>query len=68
MSLITIAVVFVVLAAVLLLAWRTIRFFVKLALVGLLLAALLAGLGLWRWQAGTQHSNRPANAPARRTR
>ena len=68
MSLITIAIVFVVLAVVLLLAWRTIRFFIKLALVGLLLAALLLGLGVWRWQAGTQNSNRPANAPARRTR
>jgi len=68
MSLTAFAIVFVVLAVVLLLAWRTIRFFVKLALFGLLLVALLVGLGVWRWQTSTQNNNRPANAPTRRTR
>jgi hypothetical protein len=68
MTLIAIAVVFVVLAAVLLLAWRAIRFLVKLALVGLLLLVLLVGLGLWRWQAAAPHTDRQTSAPARRTR
>ena len=69
MSLAAIAVVFVVLAVVLLLAWRTLRFFIRLALLGLLLLALLAGLGLWRWQtSGPPHNDRQPSAPARRTR
>ncbi|PYS91944.1 MAG: hypothetical protein DMF64_10315 [Acidobacteria bacterium] len=69
MSLIAIAIVFVVLAIVLAFAWRTIRFFIKLALVGALLLALLAGFAWWRWQAGTgaPHSERQPSAPARRT-
>jgi 4-amino-4-deoxy-L-arabinose transferase-like glycosyltransferase len=70
MSLIAIPIVFVVLAVVLLLAWRTVRFFIKLALVGALLLALLVGLGVWRWQANTNapRSERQTNAPARRNR
>ena len=68
MTLIAIAVVFVVLAAVLLLAWRAVRFFIKLALVGVLLLVLLIGLGVWRWQATAPRAERPASAPARRTR
>ncbi len=68
MSLTPIVVVFVVLAAVLLVAWRTIRFFMKMVLIGLLLVALLVGLGVWRWQTGMTNNNRPSNAPARRTR
>ena len=68
MSLTAIAVVFVVLAVVLLLAWRTIRFFIRLALLGLLLLALLAGLGLWRWQTSAPPPDRQPSAPARRTR
>ena|GEM_PF-5973104 len=68
MSLIVIAIVFVVLAVVLLLAWRTIRFFIKLALVGVLLLVLLAGLGLWRWRAGTPRGGRQPSAPVRRGR
>ncbi|MFL6212148.1 MAG: hypothetical protein ACJ74W_25115 [Pyrinomonadaceae bacterium] len=70
MSLIAIPIVFVVLAIILLLAWRTIRFFIKLALVGALLLALLVGLGLWRWQSSTNapRNERQPNAPARRNR
>ena len=68
MTLIAIAVAFVVLAAVLMLAWRTVRFFIKLALVGILLLVLLIGLGLWRWQAAAPHTERQPSAPARRTR
>jgi multisubunit Na+/H+ antiporter MnhC subunit len=70
MSLIAIAIIFVVLGVVLLLAWRTIRFFIKLALVGVLLLALLIGLGLWRWQASAPapRNERQSNAPARRNR
>jgi thiol:disulfide interchange protein len=70
MSLIAIPIVFVVLAVVLLLAWRTIRFFIKLALVGALLLALLVGLGIWRWQTNTNtpRGERQPNAPARRGR
>ena len=70
MSLIAIPIVFVVLAIILLLAWRTIRFFIKLALVGVLLLVLLVGLGLWRWQANTNalRNERQPNAPARRNR
>jgi hypothetical protein len=70
MSLIAIAVVFVVLAVVLAFAWRTIRFFIKLALVGALLLALLAGFAWWRWPAGTSAPGREGqrSAPARRNR
>jgi thiol:disulfide interchange protein len=70
MSLIAIPIGFVVLAVVLLLAWRTVRFFIKLVLVGVLLLALLVGLGVWRWQANTNapRNERQPNAPARRNR
>ncbi len=70
MSLTAIAITFVVLAVVLLLAWRTIRFFLKLALVGVLLLLLLGGLAWWRWAgANVPRPERQTNAPAgRRTR
>ena len=70
MSLIAIAIIFVVLAVVLAFAWRTIRFFIRLALVGALLLALLIGFALLRWRADTSSPTheRPNNAPARRNR
>ena len=68
MSLIAIVIIFVVLAVVLAFAWRTIRFFIKLALVGALLLALLAAVAWWRWSAGTSAPSRERqpSAPARR--
>jgi hypothetical protein len=66
MTLSAIAVVFVVLAAVLMWAWRAVRFFIKLALVGLLLVVLLLGLGVWRWQTSAPPTARPPATPARR--
>ncbi|HYX41185.1 MAG TPA: hypothetical protein VE821_05790 [Pyrinomonadaceae bacterium] len=69
MSLIAIAIIFVVLAVVLAFARRTIRFFIKLVLVGVLLLALLVGFAWWRWHAGTSapHNERQPSVPARRT-
>ncbi len=72
MSLTVIAIIFVVLAVVLALAWRTIRFFIKLALVGVLLLLLLGGLAWWRG-VGLNGPTPPRNerqpsAPTRRTR
>lgn len=72
MSLTVIAIIFVVLAVVLALAWRTIRFFLKLALVGVLLLLLLGGLAWWRGgglnSPTAPRTERPTSAPARRTR
>ncbi|HEX8179894.1 MAG TPA: hypothetical protein VF525_10165 [Pyrinomonadaceae bacterium] len=70
MSFAVIAIVLVVLAVGLLLAWRTIRLFLKLVLVSALLLAVLLGVALWRWQARAPapRNERPASAPARRTR
>lgn len=72
MSLTAIAVIFVVLVVALALTWRTIRFFIKLALVGVLLLLLLGGLAWWRG-VGMDGPTAPRNerqpsAPARRTR
>jgi multisubunit Na+/H+ antiporter MnhC subunit len=70
MSLIAIAIVFVVLAVVLAFAWRTIRFLIKLALIGVLLVVFLLGIAWWRWPGSTNapsHERQPS-APARRNR
>ncbi len=72
MSLTAIAIIFVVLAVVLALAWRTIRFFLKLALLGVLLLLLLGGLAWWRGGGlngpAAPHNERQPSAPAQQRR
>ncbi len=72
MSLTAIAIICIVLAVVLALAWRTIRFFIKLALIGVLLLILLGGLAWWRQAGGNgptaPRTERQPSAPARRPR
>ena len=54
---------------VLFLLWRTLKFFLRLALVGLVLLAVVAGLAAWGWF-GAGDARRPApraaNANSRR--
>ncbi len=74
----TFAVISVVAAAVglllLLLLWRTIKMFARLALVGLVVLAVLVGLFAWGWLGSNSDDARPprdnrraTNANARRT-
>ena len=48
---------------VLLLVWRTVKAFVKLALVGFIALAVVAALVWWNFSGGTPapHANRPAS-------
>jgi membrane protein implicated in regulation of membrane protease activity len=71
MTLIAIVGILLVLVVALAFVRRTVRFFIKLALVGLLLLALLIAFGVWRWQARTTNTpagERQPSAPARRHR
>ena len=74
----TLAVISVVAAAVglllLLLLWRTVKMFVRLALVGLVVLAVLVGLVAWGWLGSGSDDARPrrdnrraTNANTRRT-
>lgn len=67
MSIGIITIAFAVLAVVLFLLARALRFFVKLALVGILLLAFIVGFIAWRWSG---FGNLPADerhpAPAAR--
>ena len=62
---ITSIIFFVVAGAVLLLVWRTVRFIMRLALLGVLILALLVGALAWWYAAGestpTQNQGRPVN-------
>jgi len=59
----TLAVLSVVAAAVglllLVLLWRTVKMFVRLALVGLVVLAVLAGLVAWGWLGSGSDDARP---------
>jgi membrane protein implicated in regulation of membrane protease activity len=71
MTLIAIVIILLVLVVALAFVRRTVRFFIKLALVGLLLLALLIAFGVWRWRARTTNTpvlERQPSAPARRHR
>jgi len=62
-----VSVVAVIVGLVLLfLLWRTVKFFVRLALIGLVVLAVLAGLFAWGWL-GTG-AGESGNAPRGRTR
>ncbi len=66
----TLAIVSVVAAAVglllLLLLWRTVKMFVRLALVGLVVLAVLAGLVAWGWLGSGPGDARPGRRDERR--
>ena len=66
----TLAVVSIVAAAVglllLLLLWRTLKMFVRLALVGLVVLAVLAGLVAWGWLGSGLGDARPQREGNRR--
>ena len=66
----TFAIISVVAAAVglllLLLLWRTVKMFVRLALVGLVVLAVLAGLLAWGWLGSGSDDARPRPRDNRR--
>lgn len=53
---------------VLFLVWRTVKVFVKLALVGFIALALVAALVWWNYSGGTGTTPPNANRPAVNTR
>ena len=67
----TFTIVSVVAAAVglllLLLLWRTVKMFARLALVGLVVLAVLAGLFAWGWLGSGTDGARPRNDNRRAT-
>jgi hypothetical protein len=67
----TFAVVSIVAAAVglllLLLLWRTVKMFVRLALVGLVVLAVLVGLFAWGWLGSGTDGARPREGNRRAT-
>jgi len=53
---------------VLFLVWRTVKVFVKLALVGLVALLVVAALVWWNYSGGARSSTPNANRPAANTR
>lgn len=53
---------------VLFLVWRTVKVFIKLALVGLIALLVIAALAWWNFSGGTNttNANRPASTNTRR--
>ena len=67
MTFAVVSVVAVVVAFVLLLLlWRTVKMFVRLALVGLVVLAVLAGLFAWGWLGSGSDDARPQQRDNRR--
>jgi len=64
MSIEIIGIIILVALVVLFFVWRTVKTFIKLAVLGLIALVVIAALGWWNFsakQSSTPNSNRPAN-------
>jgi len=64
MSIEIIGIIILVALVVLFFVWRTVKTFIKLAVLGLIALAVIAALGWWNFSGGqssTPNGNRPAN-------